>query len=76
MSKVYPTAAALDDLLKDGQVIMSGGFGVSGIPDELIAVVRDSGVRGLTTISNNAQIDGVGLSILLESQQIKKMIIS
>jgi 3-oxoacid CoA-transferase subunit A len=77
MSKVYPTAAAaLDGLLKDGQTIMSGGFGVAGIPDKLIAVVRDSGVRELTTVSNNAAIDGVGLSILLESRQIKKMIIS
>jgi 3-oxoacid CoA-transferase subunit A len=77
MSKVYPTtAAALDGLLKDDQMIMSGGFGVSGIPAELIAAVRDSGVRGLTTVSNNAAIDGVGLSILLENRQIKKMIIS
>jgi 3-oxoacid CoA-transferase subunit A len=77
MSKVYPTAAAaLDDLLKDGQVIMSGGFGFSGIPDELIAAVYDSGVKDLTTVSNNAAIDGVGLSILLKSRQIKKMIIS
>jgi 3-oxoacid CoA-transferase subunit A len=77
MNKVYPTAAAaLDDLLKDGQVIMSGGFGVSGIPDELIAAVRDSGIKELITVSNNAAIDGVGLSILLESRQIRKMIIS
>jgi 3-oxoacid CoA-transferase subunit A len=77
MSKVYPTAAAaLDGLLKDGQLIMAGGFGVGGIPAELIAAVRDSGVQGLTTVSNNAQIDGVGLSILLENRQIKKMIIS
>jgi 3-oxoacid CoA-transferase subunit A len=77
MSKVYPTAAAaLDDLLKDGQVIMSGGFGVNGIPDVLIAAVRDCGVKDLITVSNNAAIDGVGLSILLESRQIKKMIIS
>ncbi len=77
MSKVCPTtAAALDYLLKDGQMIMSGGFGVSSIPAELIAAVRDSGVQGLTSVSNNAAIDGVGLSILLESRQIKKMIIS
>jgi 3-oxoacid CoA-transferase subunit A len=77
MSKVYPTAAAaLADLLKDRQVIMAGGFGVSGLPDELIAAVRDSGVKDLITVSNNAAIDGVGLSILLESRQIKKMIIS
>jgi 3-oxoacid CoA-transferase subunit A len=77
MSKVYSTASvALDGLLKDGQMFMVGGFGVSGIPAELIAAVRDSGVHGLTTVSNNAAIDGVGLSILLESRQIKKMIIS
>jgi 3-oxoacid CoA-transferase subunit A len=75
MSKVYPTAAAaLDGLLKDGQVMMSGGFGICGIPTELIAAVRDSGVKGLITVSNNAAIDGVGLSILLETRQIKKMI--
>jgi 3-oxoacid CoA-transferase subunit A len=75
MSKVYPTAAAaLDGLLKDGQVMMSGGFGICGIPTELIAAVRDSGVKELITVSNNAAIDGVGLSILLETRQIKKMI--
>jgi 3-oxoacid CoA-transferase subunit A len=75
MSKVYPTAAAaLDGLLKDGQVMMSGGFGICGIPAELIAAVRDSGVKDLITVSNNAAIDGVGLSILLETRQIKKMI--
>ena len=77
MNKVYPTAAAaLDGLLKDGQMIMCGGFGVSGMPDELIGAVRDSGVKGLITVSNNAAIDGVGLSILLGTRQIKKMIIS
>jgi 3-oxoacid CoA-transferase subunit A len=54
MSKVYPTAATPDDLLKDGQVIMSGGFGVGDIPDELIAAVRDSGVKDLITVSDNA----------------------
>ena len=75
MSKVYPTAAAaLDGLLKDGQVMMSGGFGICGIPTELIAAVRDSGVKDLITVSNNAAIDGVGLSILLETRQIKRMI--
>jgi 3-oxoacid CoA-transferase subunit A len=75
MSKVYPTAAAaLDGLLKDGQVMMSGGFGICGVPTELIAAVRDSGVKDLITVSNNAAIDGVGLSILLETRQIKKMI--
>jgi 3-oxoacid CoA-transferase subunit A len=54
MSKVYPTAAAPDALLKDGQVIMSGGFGVGDIPDGLIAAVRDSGVKDLITVSDNA----------------------
>jgi 3-oxoacid CoA-transferase subunit A len=75
MSRVYPTAAAaLDGLLKDGQMIMSGGFGVCGIPAELIAAVRDSGVKDLITVSNNAAVDGVGLSLLLETPQIKKVI--
>jgi 3-oxoacid CoA-transferase subunit A len=77
MSKVYPTAAAaLDGLLKDGQMIMSGGFGVCGIPAELIAAVRDSRVKDLITVSNNAAVDGVGLSLLLETRQIKKMVIT
>ncbi|WP_206995780.1 CoA transferase subunit A [Trinickia mobilis] len=77
MGKVFPTAAAaLDGLLRDGQMIMAGGFGICGLPDELIEAVRDSGVRDLTTVSNNAGIDGVGLSILLSSRQIKRMIIS
>ena len=77
MSKVYPTAAAaLEGLLKDGQMIMSGGFGICGIPAELILAVRDSGVKGLTAVSNNAALDGTGLSLLLETRQIKKMISS
>ena len=77
MDKVYPDAqAALADLLRDGMTIMSGGFGLCGIPEVLIAAIRDSGVTGLTVISNNAGIDGAGLGLLLESQQIRKMVSS
>jgi len=77
MNKVYPDAqAALAGLLQDGMTIMAGGFGLSGIPEHLIAAIRDSGVTGLTVISNNAGIDGVGLGMLLESRQISKMISS
>ena len=77
MSKVYPTAAAaLEGLLKDGQIILSGGFGNCGIPSDLIEAVRDSGVKNLTAVSNNAALDGTGLSLLLETRQIKKMISS
>jgi 3-oxoacid CoA-transferase subunit A len=77
MNKVYPDAhAALAGLLRDGMTIMSGGFGLCGIPELLIAAIRDSGVTGLTVISNNAGIDGAGLGLLLESRQIRKMISS
>jgi 3-oxoacid CoA-transferase subunit A len=77
MSKIYPDAkAALAGILKDDMVIMSGGFGLCGIPDVLIEAVRDSGVKRLTVISNNAGVDGVGLGILLETRQIRKMISS
>ena len=77
MEKVYPDAnAALAGLLRDGMTIMSGGFGLCGIPEVLIAAIRDSGVRGLTVISNNAGIDGAGLGLLLENGQIRKMISS
>jgi len=77
MNKAYPDAhAALADLLRDGMTIMSGGFGLCGIPEKLIAAIQDSQVRGLTVISNNAGIDGVGLGLLLESRQIRKMISS
>jgi 3-oxoacid CoA-transferase subunit A len=76
-NKVYPNAdAALAGLLRDGLVIMSGGFGLCGIPDALITAIRQSGVKGLTVISNNAGVDGAGLGVLLESKQIKKMISS
>ena len=77
MSKVYPDAhAALAGILKDGMTIMSGGFGLCGIPEVLILALRDSGVKKLTVISNNAGVDGISLSLLLETRQIKKMISS
>src|SRR5437870_7391219 len=77
MEKVYPDAhAALAGLLKDGMTVMSGGFGLCGIPEALIAAIRESGVSGLTVISNNAGIDGAGLGLLLESRQIRKMVSS
>src|SRR5271170_7915262 len=77
MNKFYPDAkAALDGLLCDGMTIMAGGFGLSGIPEKLIAEIKESGVTGLTVISNNAGVDGAGLGLLLETRQIKKMISS
>jgi len=77
MQKAFPDArAALADVLKDGMTIMSGGFGLCGIPEALIHAIHDSGVKNLTVISNNAGIDGVGLGVLLDSRQIKKMISS
>src|SRR4051812_40197328 len=77
MKKVYPDAkAALAGLLKNDMVIMAGGFGLCGIPETLIHAVRDSGVTGLTIISNNAGVDGKGLGVLLETKQVKKMISS
>jgi len=76
-SKIYPDATeALAGLLKNNMTIMSGGFGLCGIPDVLIEAVKASGVTGLTVISNNAGVDGVGLGLLLETKQIKKMISS
>jgi 3-oxoacid CoA-transferase subunit A len=77
MKKVYPDArTALAGLLKDGMTIMAGGFGLCGIPEALIQAIRESGVRNLTVVSNNAGIDGVGLGLLLDTRQIKKMISS
>jgi 3-oxoacid CoA-transferase subunit A len=77
MKKVYPDAAsALAGYLKDDMTIMAGGFGLCGIPETLIEAIRDSGVKGLTVISNNAGIDNVGLGVLLETRQIRKMISS
>jgi len=77
VSKVYPNAtAALSGLLRDGMTIMSGGFGLCGIPGALIAAIKESGVKDLTVISNNAGIDGAGLGVLLETRQIRKMVSS
>ncbi len=77
MKKVYPDArAALAGVLKDGMLIMAGGFGLCGIPESLILAIRNSGVKNLTVVSNNAGIDGIGLGILLDSRQIKRMISS
>ncbi|HLO93431.1 MAG TPA: CoA transferase subunit A [Burkholderiaceae bacterium] len=77
MNKLYPSAAAaLDGIVKDGQLLAVGGFGLCGIPEALIAALRDSGVKNLTVISNNAGVDGFGLGQLLETRQIKKMISS
>lgn len=76
-SKIYPDAqAALQNLLRDDMTIMAGGFGLCGIPAALIDVIHDSGVRGLTIISNNAGVDGVGLGRLLETRQIRKIVAS
>ena len=67
--KVFPSAqAALDGLLADGQTLAVGGFGLCGIPEALIAALRDSGVTGLTAISNNAGVDGFGLGMLLATR--------
>jgi 3-oxoacid CoA-transferase subunit A len=77
VKKVYGSAAeALDGLLFDGMMIASGGFGLCGIPELLIAAIRAAGTKNLTVASNNAGVDGFGLGILLESRQVKKMISS
>jgi 3-oxoacid CoA-transferase subunit A len=77
MKKVYPSAAAaLDGVVHDNQLLAVGGFGLCGIPEALIAALRDSGKKALTVISNNAGVDGFGLGLLLETRQIKKMISS
>jgi len=77
MSKIYPSAAlALEGLLQDGMTIMAGGFGLCGIPENLIKALYDSKVQNLTIISNNCGIDDFGLGILLQTGQIKKMISS
>ena len=77
MRKVYPDAkSALEGVCKDGMTIMAGGFGICGLPEVLINALRDTGTTGITAISNNAGIDGVGLSRLLETGQIRKMISS
>ena len=77
MNKIYPSAAeALQGIVRDGQLLAVGGFGLCGIPEALIAALRDSGVKNLTVISNNAGVDGFGLGLLLETRQIRKMISS
>ena len=77
MNKIFPDArSALADILKDGVTLMSGGFGLCGIPQILIEAIRDLKVKDLTVISNNAGVDGVELGILLETRQIKKMVSS
>ena len=77
MNKVYANAeAALKDVIADNQTLAVGGFGLCGIPEKLIVAVKQSGVTGLTCISNNAGVDDFGLGILLQTKQIKKMISS
>ena len=77
MQKVFASAEeALKGVVKDGQTIAVGGFGLCGIPEALIQALRTSGVKNLTCISNNAGVDGFGLGLLLESRQVKKMIAS
>lgn len=77
MRKIYDTAsAALDGLLFDGMTLMAGGFGLCGIPENLIAAVHEAGVKDMTVISNNCGVDGFGLGILLDAKQIKKMLSS
>ena len=77
ISKVYPSAqAALADVARDGITVMCGGFGLCGIPENLIDALCNSGVRGLTVVSNNAGVDQFGLGKLLKTRQIAKMISS
>ncbi len=77
MKKVWPDAeSALDGLLRDGMFIAAGGFGLCGIPELLIAAIRDAGVKDLTVASNNAGVDDFGLGVLLATRQVKKMISS
>src|SRR3954468_872025 len=77
MSKVYPDArTALTGLLHDDMTIAAGGFGLCGIPENLIAALRDSGVRGLTIVGNNAGVDGFGMGVLLGTRQVKKVMAS
>lgn len=77
MEKVYPDAtAALDGVVQDGITVMCGGFGLCGIPENLILALKDTGVKDLTVVSNNAGVDGAGLGLLLETRQIRKMVSS
>lgn len=76
-SKVFPNpAAALDGIVRDGMTVAVGGFGLCGIPERLILALRDSGVKGLTCVSNNAGVDDWGLGLLLRTRQVRKMISS
>ncbi len=77
MNKIYPDAkAALEGLTFDGMTVMAGGFGLCGIPENLIVALRDSGAKDITAISNNAGVDDFGLGLLLQTRQIKKMVSS
>ena len=77
INKIYnDAAAALDGLLRDDMTVMAGGFGLCGIPEHLIVALRDSGVKGITAISNNAGVDDFGLGLLLQTRQIRKMVSS
>src|SRR5216110_2721527 len=77
MSKVFPDPrAALDGLLHDNMTIAAGGFGLCGIPENLIAALRDSGVKGLTIVGNNAGVDDFGMGVLLTTRHVKKVIAS
>src|SRR3989454_12759472 len=77
MSKVYSNAAAaLAGLLHDNMTIAAGGFGLCGIPENLIAALHDSGVKGLTIVGNNAGVDGFGLGVLLTTREVKKVMAS
>ncbi len=77
MNKIYPNAQeALDGIVEDGMTLAVGGFGLCGIPEALIAALRDTGKKDLTVISNNAGVDGFGLGLLLETRQVRKMISS
>lgn len=76
MSKIFDSAEAALDGVKSGQTILVGGFGLCGIPENLIAALRDSGAKNLTCVSNNAGVDDFGLGLLLQTKQIKKMVSS
>lgn len=77
MSKLFESPdLSIRDVLKDGMTLAVGGFGLSGIPTDLIEAVRDSGVKNLTVVSNNMGIDGKGLGLLIDNQQVSKVIAS
>lgn len=76
LNKVYPSAAAALEGVSDGMTLLVGGFGLCGIPENLILALRETGVKNLTCVSNNAGVDDFGLGLLLQTRQIKKMISS